>query len=133
MTLRRDFKLSDQDERFLQSYKLPWETVRDGSSWVLIHEFAAPKGYNEQKVTAAIRMETGYPHSELDMVYFFPGLSLLDGRPIGGADVLQSIDGKLYQRWSRHRTCQNAWKPGDDSLETHVYLVEDWLDRELKK
>lgn len=133
MTPRRDFKLSDQDEQFLQSYELPWEAILAGSPWVLIHEFATPKGYNERKVTAAIRMETGYPHSELNMVYFFPGLSRMDGRPIGCANVLQPIEGKQFQRWSRHRTRQNAWKPGFDCLETHVYLVEDWLDREFEE
>lgn len=133
MDLRRDFELSEQDQQFLENYELPWETIIDGSPWVLIHGLVTPPGYDERKVTAAIRMEAGYPHSELNMVYFLPGLSRLDGRPIGCANVPQVINGKTYQRWSRHRTALNAWKPGFDSLETHVYLIEDWLDREFER
>ena len=133
MALRRDFVLSEKDQAFLECYDLPWETVLDGSPWVLIHKMATPDGYDQRMVTAAIRMETGYPHSELNMVYFYPHLNRTDGKPIGCANVMQAIDGKDYQRWSRHRTSQNPWKPGFDCLETHVYLVEDWLDREFEK
>ena len=67
--------------------------------------------------------------SALDMVYFDPWLSRQDGKPIGAANVSQALDGKSYQRWSRHRTGQNPWKPGEDSIGTHIFLIEDWLQR----
>lgn len=133
MGLRRDFDLPAQDERFLEQYGCPWETVADGSQWVLIHEFPTHEGYDHARVTAAIRMETGYPDAELHMVYVFPALARKDGRPIGKTRVRQTICGKTYQRWSRHRTAQNPWRPGFDGLETHVYLIEDWFSREFEK
>ena len=68
-------------------------------------------GYNHQAATAAVRLEAGYPNAELHMVYFFPALARKDGRPIGAANAMQQLDGKQYQRWSRHRTPQN---PVDD-------------------
>ncbi len=83
MTLRRQFVLLDEDEKFLQDYGLPWETVVDGSQWVLIHDFPLPDGYNNSRVAAAIRMETGYPTSQLDMVYFHPPITRKDGKVIG--------------------------------------------------
>ena len=133
MGLRRDFDLLPQDEKFLEEYGHPWETIADGSQWVLIPAFATHEGYNHPHVTAAIRMETGYPKAELHMVYFFPALTRNDGRPIGKTGATQAIDGKTYQRWSRHRTAQNPWRAGLDGLETHVYLIEDWLAREFEK
>lgn len=133
MALRRDFDLLTQDKTFLEEYGRPWETIADGSQWVLIHEFPTPGGYNHLRVTAAIRMETGYPNVGLDMVYFSPALVRKDGRPIRATQATQVIDGKTYQRWSRHRTAQNPWRPGVDSLETHVFLVEDWLAREFER
>ena len=133
MGLRRDFDLPPQDERFLEQYGCPWETVADGSQWVLIHEFSTHEGYDHARVTAAIRMETGYPDAELHMVYVFPALVRKDGRPIGKTRARQTICGKTYQRWSRHRTAQNPWRPGFDGLETHVYLIEDWFAREFEK
>ena len=132
MDLRRDFDLLPQDEKFLEDYGLPWETISDGSQWVLIHEFPTNDGYNHLRVTAAIRMETGYPNTELNMVYFFPALARKDGRAIGATQATQQIDGKTYQRWSRHRTGQNPWRPGVDGLDTHVFLIEDWLAREFE-
>ena len=133
MALRRDFDLLPQDEKFLKEYGLPWETISDGSQWVLIHEFPTHEGYNHLRVTAAIRMETGYPNTELNMVYFFPALARKDGRPIGATQAKQVIDGKTYQRWSRHRTGQNPWRAGVDSVGTHVFLIEDWLAREFER
>ena len=133
MALRRDFDLLAQDENFLEEYGRPWETIVDGSQWVLIHEFPTHDGYNHARVTAAIRMETGYPNAELHMVYFFPALARKDGRPIGKTEATQVVDGKTYQRWSRHRTAKNPWRAGVDGLDTHVFLIEDWLAREFEK
>ena len=36
--LRSDFNLLPQDEKFLEEYGHPWETIVDGSQWVLIDE-----------------------------------------------------------------------------------------------
>jgi len=133
MTMRRQFDLLPEDEQFLEEYGLPWETIVDGSQWVLIHDFPLPAGYNHAKVTAAIRMETGYPQSELNMVYFYPALARVDGRQIGATQATQALDGKVFQRWSRHRTGANPWRAGQDNLGTHIILVEDWLEREFEK
>ena len=133
MNLRRQFDLPPEDDEFLNHYGLPWETIVDGSPWVLIHDFPTHAGYNHVTVTAAIRIETGYPNAELHMVYLFPALTRTDGKPIGATESPQQLDGKTFQRWSRHRTAQNPWKIGRDTLGTHVILIEDWLEREFKK
>jgi len=128
---RRNVALLDQDRVFLESYGLPWETIVDGSRWVLLHRFTLPLGASASEVTVAIRMEDGYPLAQLDMMYVFPAVVRLDGRPISQTNVTQQLDGKPFQRWSRHRTHDNPWVPGQDSLETHVYLVEDCFKSEL--
>jgi hypothetical protein len=133
MTLRRQFDLLPEDEKFLNEYGLPWETIVDGSPWVLVHDFSTHEGYNHARVTVAIRMETGYPASQLDMVYFYPPLARKDGKPIGRTESVQQLDGKSFQRWSRHRTPQNPWKAGQDGLSSHIILIEDWLEREFGK
>jgi hypothetical protein len=133
MNPRREFQLPAEDEAFLTEYGLPWETIVNGSPWVLIHEFPTHAGYNHARVTAGIRIETGYPNAELHMVYFFPALARLDGKVIGATQSTQQIDGKIFQRWSRHRSGQNPWKIGHDTLGTHIILIEDWIEREFKK
>jgi hypothetical protein len=133
MELRREFDLLPKDHKFLEEYGLPWETIVDGSQWLLIHGFPTPQGYDHQQVTVAIRLETGYPDNALDMVYFFPPLARKDGRKIGATEATQAIRDKVYQRWSRHRTNQNPWNPKKDAIGTHIFLIEDWLEREFEK
>jgi hypothetical protein len=133
MAIRRQFDLLPEDRQFLDDYGLPWETVVDGSQWVLVHEFPTHEGYDHQKVTIAVRLETGYPNTALDMVYVFPALARKDGGKIGATEARQSLDGKSFQRWSRHRTSKNPWRPGQDNIGSHVFLIEDWLAREFQK
>ena len=130
---RRQFHLPEDDVEFLEGQELPWDTVMDGSgSYVLVHSFPISEGYNQATVTAAIRIESGYPQTQLDMVYLYPALVRLDGQPIGAlCDAL--IDGKMFQRWSRHRTTENPWRPGVDNVATHVGLINFWFEQEFTK
>ncbi len=133
MTLRRQFEVMPGDRQFLEEYGLPWETIGDGSQWVLMHDFPTHEGYNHPRATIAIRMETGYPNTALDMVYVIPALARKDGVVIGATQATQTIEGKTYERWSRHRTPQNPWKVGRDNLGSHVILIEEWFAREFEK
>ena len=131
--MRRQFALPENDLAHLEARGLPWETIiSDGGRWVLIHTFPVPNGYNQKSVDVAVRIEPGYPDTQLDMVYFYPALAKLDGKPIAALSS-QAIDGKNFQRWSRHRTGENPWRPGEDDLSSHLSLVEHWIERELSK
>lgn len=134
MALRRRFELPEEDRAFLDGYGCQWETVIDGSHWLLLHDFPTIcDGYNHETVTAAIRIETGYPKAALDMVYFHPAIARKDGQPIGATLATQAIEGKIFQRWSRHYTKENPWVIGEHSLETHIWAIEGWLMREFQK
>ena len=134
MDLRRQFKLPPPDEEFLDRYGCSWETITESGLWVLVHDFQTPEGYDHPTVTAAISIPTGYPNVHLDMVYFHPGLKRKDGCHIKKADYWQVIDGKSFQRWSRHHAQKNlCLEGGTYSLETHTCLVEDWLNREFNQ
>jgi len=131
--MRRQFQLPEHDVIFLDGLGLQWETIIDrGMQWVLIHEYPVYNGYNQKKVSVAIKIETGYPRAPIDMAYFFPHLSRLDGKPIKAISI-QPIDGKQFQRWSRHRTGQNPWREGIDDLATHLGLVSFWFEQEFIK
>lgn len=131
--MRRQFSLPEFDELHLDSLGLPWEAIAsDGGQWVLIHSFPVAPGYNHTQASVAIRVETGYPDAALDMVYVHPALARCDGQAIGTLCPMV-LDGKEYQRWSRHRTPENPWRPGEDSLETHLMLVKHWFEREFEK
>ncbi|MCK5099952.1 MAG: hypothetical protein KAR45_17715 [Desulfobacteraceae bacterium] len=131
--MRRQFELTGEDGRFLQGQPLEWEAVTENNiKRIILHDFPVPDGYNIKKVELNIRVEPTYPDTQLDMVYFLPKLSRRDGKSIK-ATADDQFDGKIWQRWSRHRTNQNPWRPGVDNLETHLILVTEWLRLELKK
>jgi hypothetical protein len=130
---RRQFDLLEEDVEFLDSLGLPWETLTEPTGrWVIVYDYSVCKGYNVEKVTVAIKIEPGYPRTQLDMGYFFPPLSRKDGQPIG-ATSNQQIDGKSFQRWSRHRTAQNPWREGVDNIGTHFGLISNWFLQEFQK
>lgn len=140
--MRREFDLSTEDVSFLDRESSSWETIREVTQeggrevkmmWVLIHEYLISDRYTSGTATAAICIPDNYPEGQLDMVYFYPSIARKDGKPIPNTEHLQSIGGKQYQRWSRHYTAQNPWKPGEHSLETHYYLIANWLEREFEK
>jgi hypothetical protein len=130
---RRMVSLNPQDELFLKSLGQRWEVIRDGSIWVLVHDYALPEGYVQKTVILAVRIEAGYPAAPLDMMYVYPAVSRLDGKAIRQTEVLQPIDQKQFQRWSRHRTPDNPWLSNQDSLETHMYFIEEAFRAEFTK
>jgi hypothetical protein len=131
--LRRQFSLPAADEHYLDRLDLEWETVKDaGQLWLLIHGWKLPRGYNVAVVRLALQIPGGYADSQIDMVYFFPPLERTDRRSIGALSS-QLLCGENYQRWSRHRTAVNPWRPGVDDISTHLTLVDDWLSRELTR
>jgi hypothetical protein len=132
--MRREFDLPAADREYLDGAALQWEAVRNaGEFWLLLHNVKLPAGYNVAEVSIAIKIEPGYPNAQLDMAYFHPRLARADGKPIPCADATVQVDGKQWQRWSRHRTPTNPWVPGEDSVETHLILVRDWLAREFQR
>jgi hypothetical protein len=130
--MKRDFLLPENDQAFVDALKFGLETIIDGSQWLCIHNYPVPAGYNIKEVCVALMIPPGYPTTQLDMAYFFPPLIRQDGRPIA-ALASQAINGKTFQRWSRHRTGENPWRPGVDDISTHLSMVTSWFERELKK
>lgn len=132
LDVRKQFLLPADDLVWLDGITLRYELVVEGVPRVIVYDFPLPKGYTRDHVDVSVRIEPGYPDTQIDMAYFFPAIARADARPIGAVST-EHFDGKVWQRWSRHRTPANPWRPGVDNLSTHFGLVEFWLARELTK
>jgi hypothetical protein len=129
---KNDFSLCEEDKDFLEAMNFRWETFAElRYNWLLIYDYPIPEGYDASRCTVALMVPPAYPATEIDMAYFSPLLRKRSGRPIS-ATISQSIGGKPYQRWSRHRK-PGEWKPGVDNLNTHLTLVNNWLVNDLKR
>jgi len=130
---RREFALAAGDQAFLDGLNLRWEALRQGPRlWAIIYAAPLPAGFQMSHADIAIELAAGYPTSQLDMAYFFPPLALTCGKAIQCVQAVEEIDGKGWQRWSRHRVGAHVWQPGVDDLESHFAYVQDWLVREVE-
>ncbi len=133
LELRRQFSLPQEDTDWLEGLGLRYELVSEGGTLrVVIYDWPVPSGYHIANVAINVRIESGYPDTQIDMAYFDPHLARTDGKAIG-ALAQENFDGRPWQRWSRHRTPANPWRPGIDNLATHFALINEWLSRELQK
>lgn len=130
--MRREFALPAEDMEWLESCDASYELVSSDAQRVVLHNVAIPAGYNMTSVGMYFRIDPGYPDCQIDMVYFYPELALANGKPIAALSP-DTFEGQTWQRWSRHRTPANPWRPGIDNLSTHFELVLEWLKRELTK
>lgn len=127
---RKQFLLPIEDVEFLES-NLQWETIAHGGNWLIIHNYPVPAGYTVPAVQVALMIPPNYPAAQIDMAYFFPYLQKTNGKRITATSP-QMIDSKNFQRWSRHRQV-GEWRPGEDNVMTHLLLVNNWLENDLKR
>lgn len=129
---RRTFSLPQEDVEFLDKQGLLWETLlENGSTWLIIHDYPIPEGYNVLKAIVALRIPPHYDAAQIDMAYFHPALQKKSTHAINAVSNLP-IDGKDFQQWSRHRK-SGEWIPGVDNVSTHLSLVDNWLLTDLKR
>ncbi len=107
--------------------------MKEGNTrWVIIKSFDIPIGYNNSVTDVALRINDSYPDVQIDMAYFNPFLTRIDGKVIRQLSILK-IDGKDWQQWSRHRLNANDWQIDVDNIERHLLFVTAFLENELKK
>lgn len=128
----RAFALRDEDEDYLSKSDLKLETVIEGGRrWAILRDFPLPSGYTFSAADIAIEVPPTYPTAQLDMFYCHPHLARVSGGAIPQTQSSQSIEGKSYQRWSRHRTGATTWKPESDSIITHIAIIADAIAKEV--
>lgn len=130
--LERAFDLPAEDVEHLDARGLRWETVREGrSQWLLLCGFPVPHGYNVTSATLGLMIPSSYPSAPLDMFWLRPFLTLASGRSLAQTQSRAAIRGMSFQRWSRHRSAENPWRPSIDNVATHLGIVEECLAREI--
>ena len=128
----RAFALRDEDEDYLSKSDLKLETiVENGRRWAILRDFPLPAGYTFPAADIAIEVPPTYPTAQLDMFYCHPHLARTSGETIPQTQSSQSIEGKSYQRWSRHRSGATTWKPESDSIITHIAIIADAISNEV--
>ena len=131
---QRAFALLGVDDEHLDGLGCKWETVvSEGRRWLLIHDFQLPVGFNRPTALLALDIPPTYPGAEIDMFYFNPPVGLANGGGIPSTHITATINGIVFQGWSRHRGPQSRWNPTTDNVVTHLGLVEGALHKEVEQ
>lgn len=132
MASRRDFHLPADDVQFLDSLGLEWELVStEGQRALLIKRFLLPIPFSPSEVTLKIKLPAEYSSgAALDM--FFTDIAVIrtDGKAIPNFSQAGMFDGKIWHQWSRHYPDKCPWRPGVNTLVTHLAFIQSALDRE---
>jgi hypothetical protein len=131
---RRTFAILDRDEVHLDATGWKWETVTDsGRRWLLIEDYPLPTGYAASTIVLALEIPSSYPGAQIDMFYVYPPLRPSVGGVIPATQTIETILGRGFQRWSRHRGPQSPWNPSTDNVITHLALVEGAIAKEVNQ
>ena len=121
------YLLPPEDIEFLEGMKYDWhQCVEGGKRGLVISGYQLPRGYTPDVVDLMLLIPTDYPIAGIDMFYFSPGVTRSDRSPINKLRHEDHFD-KQWQRWSRHP----IWRPGIDSIATHITYVGNQLRSEL--
>jgi hypothetical protein len=119
--------LAESDLHYLDSKGFRYQVSAHGSEiHLVIKDFELPEHYSPRKCDLLLRLPAGYPNTNPDMFWTTLGIRLASGGPPVAAEVIETLDGTQWQRWSRHN---NAWRPGVDDIQTKLRAVRTELDR----
>ncbi|WP_445168712.1 E2/UBC family protein [Mycolicibacterium sp. Dal123E01] len=120
-------KLPDLDAQFLHRRGVAYRTFEEGPMLnVELLEFPLPAGLNANRANVLLRLSSNYPDVAPDMWWVIPHLTTAQGAVIAATELIETFDGRPWQRWSRHLDA-GAWRPGVDSLESYFRLLHTEL------
>lgn len=115
------FELLPEDVEYLDAnHRGRWRKLNEGGGkyGLLIEGFAVPAGFTRSTADLMVLIPAGYPASPLDMFYFGPPLSKVNGHDAGALSIEEHF-ARRWQRWSRHYD----WSPGKDDLTRHIEYI----------
>lgn len=121
--------LLEDDEQYLKDKGYVYECRQEGSGqvYVVIRDFVLPTGYTREKVDLLVIIPAGYPTAQMDMFWVNPEIRYAQTNLYpNAADQFEDHIGIRWQRFSRHYITYQ-WRPGVDSLSSHLIMVQKAL------
>lgn len=131
---RIDFNLPDDDLEFLNSLDLKWEAIEEsGQRAVIIYDFPFPSVFQPEKNDFKVKIPADYTSgAALDMFFTSKTASRKDGKQIQALTESTVFCQKPWWQWSRHYPAGTPWRPGINTLTTHINYMKYILEQEAK-
>lgn len=121
-------RLPEPDRQYLDRAGIAYREFEDGTGMLNVEllDFPLPDGLNAQNACILFRLSAGYPDVPPDMWWTIPHLTPVAGGSIPATEVIETHDGRSWQRWSRHLD-HAMWRSGIDGLESYVRILRTEL------
>lgn len=121
-------KLPAADREYLERAGITYRVFDDGTGMLNVEliDFPLPEGLNAGTASVLFRLSASYPDTPPDMWWIIPHLVPIRGGVIPATESIETHDGRVWQRWSRHLDAA-AWRSGIDGLESYVRLLRTEL------
>lgn len=124
--------LPDDDAEYLEEKGFDYEAhLEGGMITLIIRDFELPDGYEPRRVELLLRLHPQFPQVAPDMFWTLPVVSHANGARPQATEIMESFQGRSWQRWSRHFTTAQ-WRPDRDNLRTYLRLIRTVLEREVR-
>jgi hypothetical protein len=130
--LRRDFHLPEDDILYLDDLDVNWEAIQDGDArGVVLYGFLMQPPFQPEQLNLKIKMPQDYTSgAALDMFFTDQPVTRSDGRGVERLTESTHFDDKRWWQWSRHYPKNTKWRPGINTLATHISYVQHILNEE---
>lgn len=120
------------DVELLKARKLKASAKLSGQEiHLIIHDYRVPVGYDHETTDLLLRLPRQWPDGTPDMFWTEPHLKIkASGAWPNASAHLMVIDGRQWQRWSRHYN--DRWRPGSDGLRTLLLIVKREMASDVK-
>jgi hypothetical protein len=98
--------------------------AEDGFDDVQIFDYPIPSGYSRSASDLLLRLPPSYRAGRPDMFWTEVELVLANGQVPAQAEVLETIEGSQWRRFSWHPA---SWNPATDSLFTFLEFINTRL------
>lgn len=121
-------RLPAPDREYLERADISYRVFEDGTGMLNVEllDFDLPAGLNAPHANILFRLSASYPDTPPDMWWIIPHLTPVNGGTIPATEIIETHDGRTWQRWSRHLD-PSAWRSGIDGLESYVRLLRSEL------
>lgn len=99
---------------------------------LVISNYPVGTGYDHAETDLLLRLPRQWPDGTPDMFWTAPHLKVAatGAWPTASAKIM-SIDGREWQRWSRHY--RDRWRPGVDGLENLLTIVNREMAKDVSR
>lgn len=102
----------------------------EAQRFFVLRNYLLPEGlYHEKACDVLVIIPQNYNQGGIDMLWTYPHLTRIDGKPIPNMNYPGGGDNRTYGdrefcRWSRHWNSPSvAWRPGKDNVVTILHRI----------